>query len=136
MDGDLGEASVPMIESRCVVTPVAGQSPQAYLYLPEATAGHSDSLEGSSESPWLVAHSRLQEGLLLQTLGPPACFPGASAPRLFSTSTPWCGPSASCSSLLCHLLPHHIGIITWGREGLACCEVGGRASAGTVQYSE
>lgn len=37
---------------------------------------------------------------------------------------PWCGPSASCSSLLCHLLPHHIGIITWGREGLACCEVG------------
>lgn len=71
---------------------------------------------------WLTAGFRRLD-LCCRPWGP-ACFPGASAPRLFSTSTPWCGPSASCSSLLCHLLPHHIGIITWGREGLACCEVG------------
>ncbi|GAB1295786.1 Calcium/calmodulin-dependent protein kinase type II subunit beta [Apodemus speciosus] len=50
VDGDLGDAFVPMIESRCVMTPMAGQSPQAYLYPPEATAGHSDSRKGSSQS--------------------------------------------------------------------------------------
>lgn len=47
MDGDLGAAFVPMIESRCVVTPKAGRAELPQAYPPEAMAGHNDSLGGS-----------------------------------------------------------------------------------------
>lgn len=63
MDGDLGAASVPMIESRCIVTPKAGRAePTSLPTCPKAMAGHNDSLRGSSRAVtmWL-AHSRLQE---------------------------------------------------------------------------
>lgn len=77
--------------------------------------GHNDSTEGSSHSfrsaaccrPWVRSASQ-EPGLCSLTvlhLHPPSVAPVLPAPLC----------SAICS--------HPIGIITWGREGLALCEV-------------
>lgn len=106
------------------LTPKVGQSPQAYL--PGAMADTMTPLKRHrhtvSPCGWLSA------GFKSATCCRPWGQSFSQEPRLCSLTllhlhTPGVAPvlPAPLCSAICS---HHIGIITWGREGLAFCEVG------------
>lgn len=91
------------------LTPKVGQSPQAYL--PVAAAGPNDAIAERSHS--------FQSYRPLRALGSVCCSGASSLLLDCAPPSPLSVAPALPAPLCSAICSHHIGIITWGREGLA-----------------